>query len=104
MVLVLCAFACGACAVRRVITIYCMQHYIHHQRHLGGHNEHYEALELGGLGHEHASLVHQELEELRQFASLSQHHIAEARRSGTRLSTAKTKLSTLVRYVYLSLF
>lgn len=79
-----------------------MQHYIHHQRHLGAHCEHYEALELGGLGFEHTSLVHQELEELRQFASLSRNE--KARRSGTRLSTAKTKLSTLVRYVYLSLF
>jgi hypothetical protein len=97
-------FLCRPVPIRRVITIYYMQHYIHHQRHLRGHNEHYEALEHSGLGHEHASLVHQELAELRQFASLSQHHIAEARRSGTRLSTAKTKLSTLVRYVYLSLF
>ncbi len=99
MVLELCAFCASSGAIRRVITIYCMQHYIHHRRHLGGHNEHYEALEHSGLGHEHASLVHQELEELRHFAP---HH--NARKSGTRLSTAKTKLSTLVRYVYLSLF
>ncbi len=100
----LCAFACGLCAIRSVITIYSMQHSIHHQRHLGGHCEHYHSLEHSGLGFEHASLVHQELEELRQFASLSRTHNAEARRSGTSLSKAKTKLSTLVRYVYLSLF
>jgi hypothetical protein len=93
-----------ALPVRCVITISIMQHYIHNtRRHHGEYNEHYHVLEHSTLGIEH-TLVHQELEELRQFAPLTRTHSAEARRSGTRLSTAKAKLSTLVRYVYLSLF
>jgi hypothetical protein len=85
-----------------VITIYSMQHYVNNNhRHHGEHSESYHTLSLlehgqSLIGSEHASLVHQELEELRQFAPL--------RRSGTRLSTAKKKLSTLVRYVCMSLF
>lgn len=86
-----------------------MQHYVHNtRRHHGEYSEHYHVLEHSTLSIEH-TLVHQELEELRHFAPLTRTHSAEARGGssmilGTRLSTAKTKLSTLVRYVYLSLF
>jgi hypothetical protein len=85
-----------------------MQHYVHNHRrhhghHAGEHSEHFHVLEESMLGLEHSSLVHQELEELRHFAPLTRQQ-RKARKSGTSLSTAKTKLSTLVRYVYLSLF
>jgi hypothetical protein len=94
--------SCVVGSICCVITIYSMQHYVHNnRRHHGEHSEGYHrlsSLEHGQslIGSEHASLVHQELEALRQFAPL--------RRSGTRISTARKKLSTLVRYVYLSLF
>lgn len=87
-----------------------MQHYVHnnHRRH-GEHSEGSHRLSslehgLSLIGSEHASLVHQELEQLRQFAPLTRTESAKARKSGTRLSTARKKLSTLVRYVYMSLF
>lgn len=76
-----------------------MQHYVHTHRHMGGQAESYHRLEHGLLGFEQSHLVHQELDELRQFAPLK-----TARRSGTRITTAKKKLSDLVRYAYLSLF
>jgi hypothetical protein len=84
-----------------------MQHYVHIQRHHGEHSESYHrlsSLEHGQslIGSEHASLVHQELDELRQFAPLRRSGSSVIR--GTRISTAKKKLSTLVRYVYMSLF
>lgn len=90
-------------ASRDAITINPMQHYVHNNRGVRGTAEAYEGVEHSLLGYGHAHLVHQELEELRQFAPL--HHVkSDARERGTSLSSAKQKLTTLVRYVYLSLF
>ena len=84
-----------------------MQHYVHTNRGVRGTVEAYEGVEQSLLGYGHAHLVHQELEELRQFAPL-QNVKSDARERGpslvsTSLSSAKQKLTTLVRYVYQSL-
>ena len=80
-----------------------MQHYIPERRHHGDntHSGYHSSLSHFEFGSAH--LVHQELEELRTFAPLTRKNLV-ARQSGTRVQTAVRKLSTLVRYAYLSLF